>query len=623
MRADNAFVFNRRLSASIRGSIFLMPLREDLLNPISGDNPSGQNLYYTPLYDKLKEARREEEDIAQGDWQRARKVADWPLVIKLAGDALATQSKDLQIAAWLTEAHLSKEGLQVFAPCLTMLRNLVDTFWDNLYPELEDGDAEMRATPLEWVGNYLDKIIRWSPVTKSGLDSFKYKEALATGYEADAQTTEKAEARQIAISEKKLTAEEFDKSFDATPTDWYEQRIADCDACLEALESLQATCELRFGNAAPGFGKLRTAIEELRQTYIILLKRKREAEPDAVAEEPAVEPEPEQQETFEEQVPIARHAPPRAKKSPSEEPADKEDAADRIAAVARYLRKEDPYSPAPYLLLRGLRFGELRAGGESPDLSLLAAPPSEVRQELKKFAMESQWQEVLEAAENAMALPCGRGWLDLQRFCARACAELGSYYDPIANATKSMLRGLLADYPRFLEWTLEDDTPTANAETVNWIREHVHAQEQVQEQVAQPVSPALGEMEAEPDGVIDAWQLAIDQVRSGNKREAVEILSREVTQERSGRGRFQRKVQLAKVCLDCKLESIARPILEGLAEEIDFRKLESWEPADALAQPLALLYHSFSKSERESSVGKELYARICRLDPVQAMSVSK
>lgn len=608
-----------------------MPLREDLLNPIPGDNPCGQNLYYTPIYDKLKEARREEEDIAQGEWQRARKVADWPQVIKLAGEALATQSKDLQIAAWLTEAHLSKEGLSVFPSCLTMLRDLVDTFWENLYPELEDGDAEMRATPLEWVGNYLDKIIHRSGVTKSGLDTFKYKEALATGYEADAQeTTEKTEARQNAISEGKLTAEEFDKSFDATPKDWYEKRIGDCDACLEALENLQSTCESRFGDVAPGYGKLRTSIEELRQTYNILLIRKRENDPDAAVDAPVAEEES-APEVYVEESPaqVSRQAAPRAKKSAGEEPSDMEDAADRVAVVARYWRREDPYSPAPYLLLRGLRFGELRAGGDSPDMSLLAAPPTEVRQALKKLATDGQWTEALEAAENAVALPCGRGWLDVQRYTVRACNELGGYYDPIASAVKSMLRGLLADYPQLLEWTLEDDTPTANAETLHWIREEVGLaqgdapaqSEPEEEEVLSSYAPAPAP--TEEDGVIDAWQLAIDQVRSGNKREAVEILSREAAQERSGRGRFQRQVQLAKICLDCKFEAIARPILEGLAADIETRKLESWEPADALAQPLALLYQSYSKAERESGAGKELYARICRLDPVQAMSVSK
>ena len=87
-----------------------MPLRDDLLNPIPGENPSGASLRYDPLYDKIKEARREDDDAPQGEWAYERKTADWKQVIKLAGDALATKSKDLQLAAWLTEATLRTEG---------------------------------------------------------------------------------------------------------------------------------------------------------------------------------------------------------------------------------------------------------------------------------------------------------------------------------------------------------------------------------------------------------------------------------------------------------------------------------------------------------------------------------
>lgn len=88
-----------------------MPLRNDVLQPVAGANPAGASLRYDPVYDKIKEARRQDDDAPQGDWARARKVADWPQVIKLAGDALATKSKDLQLAAWLTEALLRQEGL--------------------------------------------------------------------------------------------------------------------------------------------------------------------------------------------------------------------------------------------------------------------------------------------------------------------------------------------------------------------------------------------------------------------------------------------------------------------------------------------------------------------------------
>src|SRR6185436_10729240 len=127
-----------------------MPLRDDLLNPIAGDNPSGANLRYAPVFDKIKEARREEDDAPQGDWKRDRKTADSKTVIKLAGETLATKSKDLQLAAWITEAQLRLEGFSGLRQGLDLIRGLIENFWDTLYPEIEDGDLELRVAPVEW-----------------------------------------------------------------------------------------------------------------------------------------------------------------------------------------------------------------------------------------------------------------------------------------------------------------------------------------------------------------------------------------------------------------------------------------------------------------------------------------
>src|SRR3954469_13314789 len=121
-----------------------MSVRGDLVNPIPGPNPAGIDLRYDPLYDKIKEARHEDDDAPQGDWQRARKTADFGLVTKLAGDALATRSKDLQLAAWLTEAQLRREGFAGLRDGLELLAGLLRDFWNELYPPLEDGDAELR-----------------------------------------------------------------------------------------------------------------------------------------------------------------------------------------------------------------------------------------------------------------------------------------------------------------------------------------------------------------------------------------------------------------------------------------------------------------------------------------------
>src|SRR5580698_8709823 len=111
-----------------------MPLRNDLLNPIDGDNPSGTNLRYDAVTEKIKEARREDLDVPQGQWKTALKAADLPAVIKLSSDVLAKRSKDLQIAVWLVDAQVRKEGFGTLAPAFQFLRDLLEQFWDTLYP---------------------------------------------------------------------------------------------------------------------------------------------------------------------------------------------------------------------------------------------------------------------------------------------------------------------------------------------------------------------------------------------------------------------------------------------------------------------------------------------------------
>jgi len=600
-----------------------MPFRDDLLNPIPGDNPSGVSLRYAPVYDKIKEARREDDDAPQGEWAHERKVADWKLVIKLAGESLATQTKDLQIAAWLTEAALRTEGFSGLLQGLKLLHGLVENFWDTLYPEIEDGEAEMRAAPLDWIGSRIDQAVHQAPITRNGLDWFQFKQSRAVGYEADAGTSEKAEARSQAIADGKVTAEDFDNAFNASPKAFYVEAKQSLDDCLEAIDGLAAACEPKFANANPGFGGLRSALEEVRSTVNSLLQKKRELEPDepppveasaedAVAEEAAADSS-------------AAGSSARPRKTVSAEPADRDDAVSRVAVVAKYLRREDPYSPAPYLMLRGLRWGELRAGGDSPSLEMLAPPATQVRQELKRLAVEGNWAELIEAAENAVALPCGRAWLDLQRYAVRALDEYG--YPAIANAIRSEVRSLLADLPQLPQWTLADDTPTANAETQAWLKDLVappppppdtfSALPSVEE--SHGGSNGAGGEEAPPD----AFQVAMTAARAGDVQQAVEILSREIAHERSGRARFQRKIQLSQICMSTGHEAIAYPILNEMADEIELRKLEEWEASEVLAHPLALLFRCMNQLDGDADIKRKLYARICRLDPVQALACAK
>jgi type VI secretion system protein ImpA len=597
-----------------------MPLRDDLLNPIAGDNPSGANLRYDPVFDKIKEARRQDDDAPQGEWQRERKVADYKTVVKLAGDTLATRTKDLQLAAWLTEALLAQEGISGLRQGLDLIRGLIDNFWDTMYPEVEDGDLELRAAPVEWVGTRLGDLVRKAPITKSRYSFFQYKDSRVVGYEADvADNEEKRAAREAAIADGKITADDFDKDIEGTPTPQYEAWLAAFDGSMESLDALASLCEQKFADAVPAFNPLRTALEEVRHMVNLILRKRPDYAGADVQEEVSTESE-----TVEEVGAESGETEARPRRRPTAaglEPIDLDDVSARLAAVARFLRQQDPYNPGPYLLLRGYRWGELRAYGESPDPLILIPPSSEVRQNVKRLSLEANWAELLELGESAMAQPCGRAWLDLQRYIVRAADENG--YPAVAQAIRSELRALLTDIPGLPGWTLMDDTPAANAETQAWLKEIAGpppAEPAAIESgpIMMDETPVTAVPEGEP-APPDTFTLALEAARSGRSSDAIQMLADEIPRQHSGRARFQRRLQLAQICMMTGHEALAQPILEELAASIEAHKLEDWEAADVVAHPLAMLYRCLNKVEGSAEFKQKLYARISRLDPVQAL----
>jgi len=597
-----------------------MPLREDILNPIAGDNPSGQSLRYAPVYDKIKEARREDDELAQGAWQHERKVADWVQVSRLCQDAIATQSKDLQLAVWLSEALLKREGVRGFCEGLKLCHGVVDKFWDMIYDELEDGDAEQRAAPLDWLGSRLIVAVKSVPLCHDGYNFLQYKDSRVVGFEDQAQSKEQKAAREKALKEGKLAPEIFDKSFVETPKAFYADQEKQFDAAVAAVAALDETCQQKFGNAAPGFGRLSEGLTEVRQLVHSLLQKKRETEPDPVEEVAAESPEgaaegaegAEKAEGGGASIGLGSHV--------SAEPAERREAIAAVVTAAAVLRKRDPFGPAAYLMLRGLRWGELRG---SSDPQVLEAPPSDLRQQVKALATRNRWADLLDLAEQIMALPCSRAWLDLQRFVVEACTALGDNYNAIAVAIRSELRTLLRDLPQLLDATLTDDTPAANSETQKWLRELLAEPSDAPPLPGAPHGPASGDSRAPgwQKRFVDPQALAQEAMRAGQQQKAVEILQREVERAPNGRARFLRKMQLAQICIAAGKDSIAQLLLDDVAAAIDTHKLDDWEDRETIARALVFLLQNSKKIQADAKAKQALFERVCRLDPVQALSV--
>jgi len=224
-----------------------------------------------------------------------------------------------------------------------------------------------------------------------------------------------------------------------------------------------------------------------------------------------------------------------------------------------------------------------------------------------------------------MSLPCSRAWLDLQRLVVGACGALGSDYDAIAAAIRSELRALLNDVPQLLDANLLDDTPAANAETRAWLEQldgtsHGSSTGPTPETASAAPASNGHRVSTWLEKSADPYVLAKDAQKAGQSERAFEIMRREIGRQTSGRGRFERTMQLVELCVAAGKETIAQPLLDDIASAIEVHKLDDWEDKEMVARALATLMTTSKKFQQNAPERQKLFERICRLDPVRALS---
>ena len=316
---------------------------ESLLSPIPGDNPGGEPLRYAGVYDSIEEARRADDNLTQGDWQRDTKPAEWRRVVEIATDALAKRSKDVQIAAWLTEALIQLHGFAGLRDGCRLTRQIVEQFWESFYPESEDGDVEPRGTPFEWMNQRLPQTLKMVPIARSSRgDQYGW------WHWQESRTVENLgrqnpEARTAALAEGKTSVEDFDKAVAAQRRAHYETLFADVSEATAELRALDEAVDRQFGNAAPSLVALKQSAEECRALVETIVKRKRELEPDAAGSATAGatgEAEGEARAT-------------------GGMLADRAGALQQLAEVAAFFRRTEPHSPVSYLVQRAVQWGRM------------------------------------------------------------------------------------------------------------------------------------------------------------------------------------------------------------------------------------------------------------------------
>ena len=244
-----------------------------LLEPIPGDDICGADLSFSAVFDEIREARRQDDpSLSQGDWETDLKAAQWPRVKELCEDILRAQSKDMQVAAWYTEAMTRLKGFEGLASGLQVMDSLVNDFWEFCYPSYDPDDLEERAGKIEWLNNQMPLVIREIALTdraSGGYSWLKWEESRRI----DNLGLKDAEAREKAVATGKLSGELFDKAVQTSGRDYYEKLYARIQDAVRIAATLAQRVDERFGHDAPSLKDLRQALQSCEELVSKLLAR--------------------------------------------------------------------------------------------------------------------------------------------------------------------------------------------------------------------------------------------------------------------------------------------------------------------------------------------------------------
>lgn len=323
---------------------------KQLLNPIVGAHPCGEDLTFSPELDLIAEARRyDDSTLDQGEWVTDIKEANWPQVIASCSRLIEQRSKDLRLAVWLSEASAKVDHFAGLAEGYQLIAGLCDQYWDNLYPLAEDGDQEQRIGNLYWLLTRSTQLVRELPLTEgkgtaycsTDFESAKIRAANADKIAAEYGRPEEGPK----LAELELARKKSSRAF-------YENLLTTAKHCLAMLNALELAVDARLGSEGPGFSATKDAFSNVIHTITRFAEeagvntgnaRQHELDAQAPLDEAA------EQEGVTINANVVNHG----------RIQNRAQALAQLRAVAEFFRRTEPHSPVAYLADKAAAWGDM------------------------------------------------------------------------------------------------------------------------------------------------------------------------------------------------------------------------------------------------------------------------
>lgn len=239
-----------------------------LLQPIAAEAPTGADVRDDPAleeaYYAFKDARAEArsterrafeqlEDISEASAALLNVPSEWRTVRETAEALLRDHTKDLEVAAGLTEALTRTAGFPGLRDGFDLLAGLVSGFWDaGLHPPPEDEGVRDTVAPIAALNGEasegpLLQHVRNIPLTDRGAGVYAFWHQ-----------------RMVESGSTSVTAGEIEGALRATPGATLRALSANIGAALESLSVLDDALTEACGADAPSVRRLREELEAIQ-----------------------------------------------------------------------------------------------------------------------------------------------------------------------------------------------------------------------------------------------------------------------------------------------------------------------------------------------------------------------
>lgn len=537
-------------------------------NPIHPDAPTGSDIRYDPDFEALQA------EIDKLSSPTSTEGVDWSKVSDNAARILSEKSKDLTAASYLAVSQLHINRIDGLAVGVTILRDLLEHYWENLFPPKKRMRGRIGAIDF-WV--------------------------------------EKCEAALGGMHE----------TVDANTLDRIKQTLLDLDELLQ-----------KYLPDPPPLHFINRHINALMVQATENGARELPPEPDAAdrshpSPEASVEAEPHAKAPLEIK-PEKSFQPAPAKASEtdsggmeSEQDANKNANAgfQKIRSAGVRLFEEDSKNPEAYRFRRIASWAKISALPPARDGKTQILPPSAQEiSAIENLKADSNWEVLLATAEQKLSRFVF--WLDLCRHSAEALIHMGEAYQAAHKALCDETAYFMMRIPGLEDLAFSDGMPFADPETRPWLKQIGLGS--ISDRAGQVSLGASESTEKDAVFMSEIVDKAKELARRKKVMEAVGLIQEQLQRSAAEKMAFSWRMVLCQILLGSTFKNVAVPHLEQIISDIEKYHLEAWDP-DVALKGLAMAWAGFHAmpDSRFSDRADELLHRISRLDPAEALRLSR